>query len=898
MLRETTNFTKRVRVFTLMVIFIIGFHFTPSSVSAQNYGKISGKVTEATSGSYLPGANVIIMNTVTGTAADIQGRYTLSKIEPGTYQLKASFLGYQEQILEVTVQSNHTVVVDFSLQETTTELQTAVVYGELTRGQAKSLNEQKNAANIKNVVSSEQFQLFPDRNAAETVSRIPGISIAYDQGEGEMIQIRGIAPEYNSLTVNGQRIPAPDPDAERAVGLDLLNQDLMENIVVTKALTPDIDGDAIGGNVNFQMKQAPDAGVFAVNLGGGYNAQSSDYNKYGNDIIDISGYGGTRFFDNKLGVLFAASYYKTNRGSTLREFEYDDLSAGHIFAQHSNDYDVKRQRWGINLNTEYKFDEFNKIFLNVNHNQYLDDEIRRLNEWVIDDAEETKETRNRLEDQTLSTIMFGGNHNFDGIKLDYQASWIKAQEDMPARTYFRFQRDFDFSGYTNDQIKEFSPSTEFPGQAESLELNRIRIDDKLKQDADLAGLFNIEFPIELMDRESKLKFGGKYLSKSVKFEEVRLEMKKFAEDHVLGEGEWGFEDVVVQPDQVGYLGAETNKYLDMSDDNYDASESVIAAYGMTTINFNDKFSILAGARFENTTNNYKTLAIESANQQEAEASYSSFLPSIHFTYRFNDNMNLRFAYSSGISRPNYKSLVPVEFRDDDEREISRGNPDLEPTKSMNFDLMFENYTSYLGLFSAGIYYKKMTDIIVSTTVFEDLPYEGGTQQYEIRMPINGDSDATIYGIELALNQKLNFLNVPFLSNFSIYANYTYTKAEIEVGGRKLPMGSSPEHIANLALMYDNPEIGLSFVISNNFRDDILQSVGSDVYTDSYFESEYHLDISVSQKIMDHVTLFLQLNNLTNQQERQRFGDPTEDYSKVQQWARFGSYGTLGITYRL
>ncbi|KAB2842605.1 MAG: TonB-dependent receptor [Melioribacteraceae bacterium] len=132
----------------------------------------------------------------------------------------------------------------------------------------------------------------------------------------------------------------------------------------------------------------------------------------------------------------------------------------------------------------------------------------------------------------------------------------------------------------------------------------------------------------------------------------------------------------------------------------------------------------------------------------------------------------------------------------------------------------------------------------------------------------------------------------------MYANYTYTKAEVEVAGRKLPLGSSPENIANFAIMYDNPKIGLSFVISNNFRDDILQSVGADKFTDSYFKKEYHLDISVTQRIFENLTLFLQLNNLTDQEEQQVFGDPSEDYSKIQQWAKFNSYGTLGISYKL
>ena len=112
------------------------------------------------------------------------------------------------------------------------------------------------------------------------------------------------------------------------------------------------------------------------------------------------------------------------------------------------------------------------------------------------------------------------------------------------------------------------------------------------------------------------------------------------------------------------------------------------------------------------------------------------------------------------------------------------------------------------------------------------------------------------------------------------------------------MGYSPENIANFALMYDNPKIGLSFVISNNFRDDILQSVGDDQYTDSYFKQEYHLDLSVKQKITKHLSAFLQLNNLTDQQEQQIYGKPSADYAKLQQWAKFGRYGTLGLSLKL
>ncbi len=884
---------KRVCLFFVLLILII-----PISVDAQTTGKISGRVTDGSSGSFLPGATVVLINTKIGTVTDQQGRYSIFRIQPGTYQVKASYLGYRDKTIEVIVQANQTIQLDFELQESATQLKETVVYGQLTRGQAKSLNEQKNAPNIKNVVSSEQFNLFPDRNAAETAARIPGVAISYDQGEGELITIRGMGPEFNSLTVNGQRIPAPDPDLGRAVGLDLLNQDLMENIVVTKALSPDMDADAIGGNVNFQMKQAPDDGIFAIKLGGGYNFQHSEFDKYGKDINDISTYYGKRFLNKKLGVLAAVSYYKTNRGSLLRQFDYDDPSSSTIiYAQHSNDYDVLRERWGVNLNTEYKFNDFNRVYLNLNHNRYFDKEIRRLIEWVIEDNEETRETRNRVEDQSLSSVMFGGNHNFNGVKLDYTASWIKAEEDMPARTYFRFQRDFDFSGFTNEQVKNFGVTSKFSGQDTS-KLNRIRVDDKLKQDEDLSGMVNLEIPYNLLEMENSLKFGGKFLHKKVKFVERRLQLKTFPKEHTIGEGEFGFEDVIVSADDVNYLGAESSEYLDMSDDNYDASEDIFAAYGMTIINFSKNLSLLAGLRFENTTNKYKTLAIKSVNKGEADASYSNLLPSAHFTYRFTDNMNLRFSYSSGISRPDYKALVPFEFRDDGDRTISRGNPNLKAAISNNFDLMFEKYSPYLGLFSAGIFYKRITNVVINSLQIQTLSFEGGTQQYEVSMPINGDKTASIYGFELAINQRLNFLKIPFFDDFTVYANYTYTKSDFKVNEREVPLGYSPEHILNLAIMYDNPELGFSFVISNNFRDDILIAVGSDKFRDVYYKKEYHLDISVTQRIISNLSVFLQLNNLTDQFENEYWGDPSESYSKWTQWAKFNSYGTLGVSYKL
>ena len=136
---------------------------------------------------------------------------------------------------------------------------------------ARALNQQKTAPNITNVVSADQIGAFPDPNAAEALQRIPGISIQRDQGEGRYVIIRGTEPRLNATLIDGERIPAPEANV-RQVALDVIPADLLQAIEVSKALTPDMDADAIGGSVNLVMKEAPDTLRVFGSIGGGYNS--------------------------------------------------------------------------------------------------------------------------------------------------------------------------------------------------------------------------------------------------------------------------------------------------------------------------------------------------------------------------------------------------------------------------------------------------------------------------------------------------------------------------------------------------------------------------------------------------------------------------------------------------
>ncbi len=905
----------------ISILVIMAFVITSGSLKAQTTGQITGKVIEAETKSPLPGANILIEGTKRGAATDYDGRFRIMKVPAGTYTVKTSFLGYQDLAKEVQVSAGQTVTVEFALKESILEGEQVVVYGELTRGQAKALQKQKTAQNIVQVVSEEFFGRFPDRNAAETVRRLPAVSIARDQGEGEMVQIRGMNEEYNALTLNGVRIPAPDANGRRSVGLDLVNNRLLGEIEVIKAITPDMDGDAIGGVVNFGLRRAPDAGTAVLGISGGYNNQMSDFETYGRDIQEYYAVYGKRFFDSKLGVIIDGAYYKTNRDSKLRELNYTDDDGVYdevIFAQHTNDYDVKRQRYGLSLSTDYEFNPSHRLYLTLNHNSYLDDEIRREVEYVIEDEEETRETRNRLEDQRLNLGMFGGEHTLGWMQIDYKAAVIKSSEDTPGRTYLRYQRDNSFTGYSNDDIKEFDGTTKFSG-LDPLKLNRIRYDLILKEDQDISGQLNLKIPFAFMKGDlSHFKFGTKVLRKDVSLERERYQTTKFTDTYTIPEGNFGFVDVRYDNKELNSVVESGSwKARDNYTDSYDASETITSVYGMTQLNLTPKFSTVMGLRLENTKNDYIQPYPEDADiigksELTGSGGYSNILPSIHFMYKFNNNNNLKLAYSTGLARPRYVNLIPSMVINEPPAsnsalgEIKYGNPDLEPRTAYNFDIMFDRFTSNLGLLSFGVFFKNFKAWHTTKTWIEkhdfvnddgDYAPDGVEETYEASMPVMGDGTANFYGFEMNAQQRLAAFS-PALKYFAVNANYTYTKSKGEIDGRTVVMTRSPKHIANMSLIYDNVDLGLSVVVAANYRDALLTGVGDNKYRDVYFDHEFFVDFSIVQKITDKILLIGQLNGLGITNEHEVLGNPRKDYSRTQQTEWYGLYGTLGLQYTL
>ena len=287
--------------------YIVAFYIMGTFLYGQS-ASISGTVKDSLNGNGLIGANVFIEGTSLGAATMDNGQYQVNNVNLGTYTIKVSYIGYQSKELEITLSEEKDYVQDFSLNYTTVEGKTVEVTAQ-ARGQMDAINRQLKAKSIKNIVSSDRIQELPDANAAESVARIPGVSIRREGGEGNKVVIRGLSPKYNKITVNGANLASTDED-NRSTDLSMISQYMLEGIEVTKAGTPDLEGDVLGGTVNFILKKAAPGFHGSLVTQGMYNGlkNTNDDNKI---VMSLS----NRFFNDRLGILGQIDSENRNRSS-------------------------------------------------------------------------------------------------------------------------------------------------------------------------------------------------------------------------------------------------------------------------------------------------------------------------------------------------------------------------------------------------------------------------------------------------------------------------------------------------------------------------------------------------------------------------------------------------------
>ncbi len=912
----------------------------PETSELDLENQLTGQISELGTGQRLAGATVYLKGSYIGTSTDMNGTFRLRNIPEGKHTLIISYLGYGTREVEVEISKGEIVNMDAELTE---QFQTMgeVVITKVMRGQSRAFNLQKEAENVKNIVSSQQIERFPDNNVTEAVKRIPGISTEPLRGESARIMIRGLPASFHTVTINNQRVASTDA-TDRATNTAIINTDMVSSIEVSKTITPENDADALSGSINLVTRRpVGDEKIFNVTLGSGYNNMSGRPQWIGSATY------GQR--NDKLDWVISTNFQKDNRATEdiRHDWGVGDFGSGNqdvLAGLRPSLYETERQRMGVTGQLEYHFNTRSSVYFMGNFNNYDEYEIRNdarhgisngkyQSADLVTGARYEKVIREYNRITNLYSLNAGGKHDLGISTIDYNIGYSFGSFNIPLREYFAFRhsdkpdyridisdREFGMIEFAND----FNPNAYDKMAFRYYERRR----DDVK-DNDLFATFNIEIPYNLGNK-SHIKAGGKFWTKTKQREmsqwrwtkyngDQNLTMAMFAQDNdrsmigdrytLGGSIDWEKGKKFFN-DNINDFELDEDRFRERSDpNNYTANEQIIAAYALTDNTFG-RFHINAGVRMEQVLNNYDGFRVIFNDEGKYQATqavkandqdYINFFPMINVKYQLRPLTNFRFAYTNSIARPDFEYLVPYELVNNDNETITQGNPDLQPSTSTNIDLMFEHFLSNVGILSAGVFYKNLDRFIYN----ESTIISGGNNDgYRLQRPENGES-AYIYGIELAWQQQLTFLP-GVLSGLGIYANYShiYSEAKIIVPEeRRIRLPKQAPNIYNIALSYDRK--GFSGQISYSYRDTWLHSVGgsssapsisqvSDVFLDRYLMHSGQLDLTLTQQITPNLRVFANFNNLTNQSHQHYFYDPIYPYrNSFHSW-----WSNIGIRYSL
>ena len=182
----------------------------PASVSAQETGRIVGRVVEAEQGSPIAGAQLEVDGLAITAVAALDGRYALQPVPAGPVSIRVRMIGFAPKVVTgVVVPAGGTIVQDIALSASAVQLAEISVSAEAERGTVnRALDEQRNATNIVSSVSAEQIARSPDSDAGQAVQRVSGVTVQ----EGKYVFVRGLGERYTTTSLNGSRIPSPDPE--------------------------------------------------------------------------------------------------------------------------------------------------------------------------------------------------------------------------------------------------------------------------------------------------------------------------------------------------------------------------------------------------------------------------------------------------------------------------------------------------------------------------------------------------------------------------------------------------------------------------------------------------------------------------------------------------------------
>ena len=817
-------------------LIVLSIIFLPAFLLASS--KITGKVVDKSNGDPLPGASVYLVNTSIGVASDLKGNYTINNVPPGSYTLRASYLGYTPKNIVIKISSGDiTLQQNFELEPLAIEGKEVVVTAQAV-GQMQAINQQISSNTIVNVVSSAKIKELPESNAAEAVGRLPGISLLRSGGEGNEVVIRGLAPQYNKIEINGVSLAATG-QVDRSVDLSMISPYTLDGIEVSKTAMADQEANQLGGTVNFLLRDAPAKPFVSLTAQGGYNGLHNNYNNY-----YYVASGGIRFFNNKLGVFAQANLENTDRSSNSASAGYAMQFDTLTLANSLNVQDISRtnKRSGGVLVLDYELpstkfklsNTINNIDVNTFTRQENFDPVGRNHNYQADYQERSLLTLlNTLRiEHTLGSIKIIGDFGFSESKTN-----VPNEIQMNAYENNAFVSSWSWDSY---QINPLDITTKAYNNITNSKVNQYYGMHSTTLEQQTSANLSLQSSFETSFADIDIKIGGEFKHKLKKYNFDQYEIPLGWQDLALARlalskryGVTGYDysndDFPYAPfidnnydagdfkaganytisrvpmqgmmmDSYNFIknlksfnGVPINKtlYYDYTNSNlndYSGYENYYAAYILPIINFNKKLvTFIPGVRFEHNSTNYTANRSNGPGKPTDPFIYFPYtssrqnnylLPMIHIKYQPFTWFDIRASYTETLARPDYDKLIPTWSATG--TSISWNNVNLKPAQSQNFDLYFSVYTQKIGLFSIGVFQKQIKDFTFATTTFI-----ADSSQLNPEWPTTVAIGGTVSGFTNSPDiAKLKGIEAEWQSNFwflpgvlkglVVNINYTYT----------------------------------------------------------------------------------------------------------------------------
>jgi TonB-dependent receptor len=799
--------------------------------------------------------------------------------------------------------------------------------------EARSVEAKRKSDNLIEVLSASDVGKLPDQNVAEALRRLPAVSVANDQGEGRYVIIRGVDPNLANVTVNGAVAAVPEPEG-RQIKLDDIPSSLIARVEVIKSLTPDLDANAIAGQVDITTLSAFDRSgsfIYARTAVG-----QSDINDAHPVEADLT-VGGAFGPDRQFGAVVSANYSR-------RPIESQNFGAsGPDFAtvggftvptlEELRDYNLVRERKGVTANFDWRPTDNAKLYLRTLYSEFSDDETRdrfRIdNESSFSNQTETTGTfrgrgiayiRRRMEDDNTRSALLGGDFTLPVGELVAEAGYSRAEKKDPLRSEVQFRTGGTALTVAYDvatPLYVFTPSANFYDPATYASFNSVNYDSRQATDTLKQARVDWTLPFTAMSEGSTLKFGAKLLDREKSNDRdiqaynggaARPTLATTARpgDVTIFDGRYTLGPRVDYEAFQAYVTANPTSLVlnpsgtvgDSLVDDYEAGERVLAGYGMATLRYGG-LTLIPGVRVERTQGDYKakTITAGSTATQDfnttGEFSYTDVFPGVNARYDVSDDLVLRAAVTTAIGRPNFSDLAPyVSVDASGSGEVSMGNPDLEPLKSVNVDGAVEYYLPGHGILSVGAFYKDIDKPIFSTVrtaaageTFGGVAVPATT---EVTQPTNAGR-AKVKGVELNLSTPLDFLPSP-LDGFGVSANLAFIDSEATgVSGRAdtLPLALQSDQVATVQIFYE--KAGFQARLAWSHRSKYLLAAGAAAADDQYVDDHSQLDARVSYTLKP-VTLFVEGSNLGDEPYSIYVGDK----SRLIERERYGYTVRTGV----